>query len=96
MPRTPVMGAYYDASIDSYEPVFGPQNSQRLPIFSSLDLRVEKTIRAKKLASTLYIEGINLTNRRNAEDYAYSLDFSRRATVTGLPRIIMAGINLKF
>ena len=96
MPRTPVTGAYYDASPASYEPVLGPQNSQRLPTFCSLDLRVEKTIRAKRLASTIYLEGINLTNRKNAEDYAYSTDFSQRASVTGLPRIIMAGINLKF
>jgi len=95
MPRTPVTGAYYDGSIATYEPIFGPQNSERLPVFSSLDLRIEKLFRVKRFAVTPYFEGINLTKRKNAEDYAYSPDFSQRATVTGLPRTLVAGVALK-
>jgi len=95
MPRTPIVGAYLDGQGD-IDPVFGPQNSERLPIFCSLDLRIAKTFRAKGLAFTPYIEGINLTKRKNAEDYAYSGDFSQRAAVTGLPMTIVAGLALKF
>jgi hypothetical protein len=96
MPRTPVTGAYFSASIVTYEPIFGPQNSERLPTFSSLDLRVEKIFRVKRFAVTPYFEGINLTNRKNTEDYAYSPDFSQRAMVTGLPMTLVAGVALKF
>ena len=96
MPRTPVTGAYLSASIDTYEPIFGPQNSERLPTFSSLDLRVEKIFRVKRFAVTPYFEGINLTNRKNTEDYAYSPNFGQRAMVTGLPRTFVAGVALKF
>jgi hypothetical protein len=96
MPRTPVLGAFFDAALDSYEPVFGPQNSERLPVFCALDLRIAKTFRAKGLAFTPYLEGLNLTNRKDAEDYVYSSDFSRRDIVQGLPRTIVAGIALRF
>jgi hypothetical protein len=96
MPRTPVISAYYSSYSDSYEPIFGPQNSERLPVFCSLDLRIAKTFRAKGLAFTPYFEGINITKRKNAEDYAYSGDFSQRAAVTGLPMTIVAGFAFKF
>jgi hypothetical protein len=95
MPRTPVTGGYFSSPSDTYEPIFGPQNSERLPTFSSLDLRIEKSFRVKRFAVTPYFEGINLTNRKNAEDYVYSPDFSQRATVTGLPMTLVAGVALK-
>ena len=95
MPRTPVTGAYLNSTIGSAQPIFGPQNSDRLPSFCSLDARIEKTFRGRRFALTPYFEGLNLTNRKNAEDYAYSLDFSQRATVTGLPRTVIGGIALK-
>ena len=95
MPRTPVTGAYYDGSFATYQPIFGPQNSERLPTFSSLDLRVEKIFRIKRFAVTPYFEGINLTNRKNAVDYAYSADFNQRAMVTGLSMTLVAGVALK-
>jgi hypothetical protein len=95
MPRTPVTGAFFSASTDTYEPIFGLQNSERLPTFSSIDLRVEKIFRVKRFAVTPYFEGINLTNRKNAVDYAYSADFSQRAMVTGLSMTLVAGVALK-
>jgi hypothetical protein len=89
MPRTPVTGAFFSASTDTYEPIFGLQNSERLPTFSSIDLRVEKIFRVKRFAVTPY------TNRKNAVDYAYSADFSQRAMVTGLSMTLVAGVALK-
>ena len=94
MPRTPVTGAFYDSTSAGYYPIFGPQNSDRLPMFCALDVRLEKTFRAKGLAFTPYVEALNLTNRKNAVDYAYSMDFRQRDTVTGLPRTVVAGIAL--
>jgi hypothetical protein len=96
MPRTPVIGAYFSSYGANYEPIFGPQNSERLPVFCSLDLRIAKTFRTKGFAFTPYLEGINLTKRRNADDYAYSSSFSQRAAVTGLPMTIVTGLALKF
>ena len=96
MPRTPVVGWYFDSLVDIYEPVFGPQNSERLPVFCALDLRIAKTFHAKRLAFTPYLEGINLTDRKNAEDYAYSADFRQRDTIQGLPRTVIAGVAVKF
>jgi hypothetical protein len=42
MPRTPVIGSYLDATTGQYQPIFGAQNSIRLPVFYALDLRMEK------------------------------------------------------
>jgi len=95
MPRTPVIGAYLNAAIGGSEPIFGPQNSERLATFCALDVRIDKTFRAKGIAFTPYLEAINLTNRKNAIDYAYSSDFRQRDTVTGLPRTVVAGIALR-
>ena len=95
MPRTPVTGAYFDATTDGYYPIFGPQNSERLPAFWALDIRIEKTFHVKGIAFSPYLEAINLTNRRNAIDYAYSRDFGQRDTVKGLPRTVVAGIALR-
>ena len=41
MPRTPVVGAFYDARGDQYQPLFGAQNSIRIPAFWQLDLRAD-------------------------------------------------------
>jgi hypothetical protein len=95
MPRTPVMGTYFDGSVGGYYPIFGQQNSERLPVSYALDLRLDKTFRAKGLGFTPYLEAINLTNRNNAVDYVYSSDFRQRGTVPGLPRTVVTGIALR-
>ena len=94
MPRTPVTGMYN--AMAGIEPIFGAQNSDRLPLFHALDLRLAKTFHAKRLKITPYLEGINLTKHKNAEDYSYSADFNQRNPVQGLPRTIVAGIAVAF
>ncbi len=95
LPRTPVVGAFYDAKDDVYQPIFGPQNAIRLPDFWQLDLRVDRTFflgdRARVL---LYLEGLNVTNRANGEEYIYNVDYTRRGTVTGLPAIAVVGARV--
>mgnify|MGYP001764596158 CR=1 FL=1 len=41
-PRTPVVGSFYEARDDLYQPLFGAQNSIRIPGFYQLDVRAEK------------------------------------------------------
>jgi len=95
MPRTPVTGTYF-TNMANYQPIFGAQNSDRLPVFCALDLRLAKTFHAKRLNVTPYLEGINLTNYKNAEDYGYSSDFMRRSVVQGLPRTVVVGTTVAF
>jgi hypothetical protein len=95
LPRTPVAGAFYDAKDDAYQPIFGPQNSVRLPDFWQLDLRVDRSFALGESARILvYLEGLNVTNRSNGEEYIYNVDYTRRGTVTGLPAIAVIGARV--
>ena len=96
LPRTPVLGAFYDARDDQYQPVFGAQNSIRLPSFWQIDLRVDRSFRLGEGARLLvYLEGLNVSNRSNGEEYIYNADYTRRGTVTGLPAIAALGARVE-
>jgi hypothetical protein len=95
LPRTPVIGAFYDAKDDLYQPIFGPQNSIRLPDFWQLDLRVDRSFLLGDTARLLvYVEGLNVTNHANGEEYIYNVDYTRRGTITGLPAIAVVGARV--
>jgi hypothetical protein len=90
-----VIGAFYDAKDDLYEPVFGPQNSIRLPDFWQLDLRVDRSFLLGDTGRLLvYVEGLNVTNHTNGEEYIYNVDYTRRGTITGLPAIAVVGARV--
>jgi hypothetical protein len=96
LPRTPVAGAFYDATDDAYQPIFGAQNTLRLPTFWQLDLRIDRSFRLGEAARLLvYVEGLNVTNRSNGEEYIYNVDYTRRGTVTGLPAIAVLGARVE-
>lgn len=90
-PRTPVIGSIFDASTDSTQPIFGAQNSERIPVFVQVDARVAKrwTLPVGELDLSLELQ--NLTNRANAEEIVYSPDFSESGYVTGLPFLAVLG-----
>jgi hypothetical protein len=96
LPRTPVIGAFYDAKDDVYQPLFGPQNSVRLPDFWQLDLRIDRSFVLGESARLLvYLEGLNVTNHANGEEYIYNVDYSQRSTITGLPTIGVVGVRVE-
>jgi TonB family protein len=96
LPRTPVTGAFYDAKDDVYQPVFGAQNSIRLPTFWQLDLRVDRSFRlGESVRMLVYVEGLNVTNRANGEEYIYNVDYTRRGTITSLPAIAVLGARVE-
>jgi TonB family protein len=95
-PRTPVIGSVYDARSDRYDPVFGAQNTIRIPSFWQLDLRVDRTFPVGQQARVLLFADLqNVTNRENAEEITYSSDFRRRGIITGLPFIAVIGGRLE-
>ena len=95
-PRTPVIGSTYDARSDRYDPVFGPQNSIRIPAFWQIDLRVERSFPLGEAVRLLLFADIqNVTNRENAEEIVYSASFRQRSTITSLPTIAVVGARLE-
>jgi len=96
-PDTPVVASAYDADSDIYWPVYGATNSDRLPLFHQLDLRVDKKLRfGDVIDAAVYVEVQNIYNRRNAEGYSYSYDYSHRNYFYGLPLIPSLGIKLEY
>jgi hypothetical protein len=93
-PRTPVVSAYFDARTDTYQPVFGVQNTIRIPAFVSLDLRGSKTFTLGKTELEIYLEVQNVTDRQNPEEIVYTQNYAQRAYITGLP--ILPSVGARF
>lgn len=93
MPRTPVVGAWFDAPRDQWQPVLGAQNSTRLPDFVQLDVRVAKTfaIGASRLELSLDVQ--NVTNRENPEEVTWNAAWTRSGYITGLPILPVLGLR---
>lgn len=95
-PRTPVVGSFYEATNGHFEPIFGAENAIRLPDFYALDLRLEKKIPFSRVSLDVYLDVLNVTYRKNAEEVIYSFDFSQRSYITGLPTLAVLGARLSF
>jgi hypothetical protein len=95
MPRSPVTGSFFDTSDGTYQPVFGTQNSTRLPAFFQVDARVDRTFVAGPVTVTLYLDVQNVTGRRNSEEIVYSRDFTWSAYMTGPPLLVLFGVRIE-
>jgi TonB family protein len=95
-PRTPVIGAFYDARRDLYEPIFGAQNSIRIPAFVQADARVSKTFGLGWGKLETYLDVQNVTNRQNPEEIVYDYRYQNPKYITGLPILPVAGARLSW
>ncbi len=95
MPRTPVTGAFTDLHDGTTQPIFGEQNSARLPPFFQLDARVDRTLVAGPARVTLYLDAQNLTGRRNPEEIVYTRDYTSSAYLTGPPLLVLLGVRIE-
>lgn len=95
-PRTPVTGAWFDATRNRYQPEFGEHNSIRLPAFVQLDARLAKRFDLRLGALEVFIELLDVWNRRDAEEFVYAADYSRRGIISGIPILPAAGMQWDF
>ncbi len=95
-PQTAARGGIYDADGDVYIPIPGPPNTERLPAFHQLDVRIDKEWRFRTWAFSMYLDVQNAYSHLNPEGTFYSFDFSKRSTVTGLPIIPSIGMRGEF
>jgi TonB family protein len=93
-PRTPVQGAYFDGRTNTYEPIFGPQNSLRIPPFVSLDARVAKHFKWGRTDGEIYLDVQNVTDHSNPEEIVYNTNYTQRGYITGLPILPVFGGRL--
>jgi hypothetical protein len=92
-PYSVVVSSVYDASSDTYRPLYGELNGARNPAFHQLDLRVEKLWQLGPVALTTFLEVMNVYNAKNQERRRYSFDYSQSASVTGLPFFPNLGVR---
>lgn len=94
-PRTPVVGIVANARHGGFDPIFGEQGSERLPLYFAASGRIAwaRSFAWGDLRTWLDVQ--NLTSRRNAEEVFYSSDYGSRGYVTGLPILPSLGIEVR-
>lgn len=92
-PTTPIIGAVYDATTGQYVPRFGKVNSERLPLYHQLDLRVEKQWALGELKLAAYLDLINAYNAEHREGTEYSYDYAKSRPITGVPLFPSLGLR---
>ncbi|MFH1727952.1 MAG: carboxypeptidase-like regulatory domain-containing protein [Pseudomonadota bacterium] len=76
-PETPVTGSYYDADYSAYYPIYSDDtNSERLPYYLEVDLRVDRIFRFKHWMLDLYLDIINANYRSNVIGKTYNYDYT--------------------
>lgn len=92
-PYSTVTGAVYDASTDTYRPLYAEINDSRNRDFHQLDLRIDKRWDLGPVDLTTYLEIMNVYNRENEEGRRYSFDYRESSSVIGMPFFPNVGIR---
>ncbi len=92
-PQTPLRGGIYDSDADIYAPYPGASNSERLPAFHQLDVRVDRRWTFEAWILTAYLEIQNAYNRENPEGWTYDYAFRERTIIPNLPIIPSFGLR---
>ena len=99
-PYTPVEGARIQFDPRNgrpiYIPIYAETNSDRLPAYHRLDLRVSKIFQFANWKLGIFLELLNVYNRKNLLDYNYSEDYKTRDNINQLPILPYLGITAEF
>ena len=99
-PYTPVVNALLSNDPRNgkviYIPIYGETNSDRLPPYHRLDLRISKTFRFANWQLGIFLELLNAYNRKNLLDFTYNTDYTERTDTNQLPIIPYLGITAEF
>ncbi|MYB01575.1 TonB-dependent receptor [Candidatus Poribacteria bacterium] len=79
-----------------YIPIYAETNSDRLPAYHRLDLRVSKIFQLGGWKLGFFLELLNIYNRKNLLDYNYSDDYKTRDDINQLPILPYFGITAEF
>jgi TonB family protein len=92
-PTTPVVGSVYNASADSYLPIYGAKYSTRVPAFAQLDIRLDKRWIYNKWIFNAYVDLQNVTNRSNPEQPEFNFNYQKSQYSTGFPIYPIIGLR---
>jgi TonB family protein len=87
----------FHAASGAYTPIpFSQPATERLPLYHSLDLRVDKRWRFKTWQLSTYVDVQNVYNNANAEGIGYNFNYTQRQYVSGVTILPSLGIRADF
>jgi len=91
------INAVFHAPTGAYTPIrFGSTNSERLPVFHTLDVRIDKAWQFDAWKLSAYLDVQNAYNSQNVEGITYNFNFTNRQYVTGIPFLPSIGLRGEF
>lgn len=96
LPYTPVDGRVYEGDTDTYAPVFGADNSARLPTYQKIDAHLERRWTFTRWGLVAYAELWYVPPGANVLYPAWSYDYSQTALVAGPPFLPLVGARADF
>jgi hypothetical protein len=94
----PVAGYWTDRDGTDY--VAGERNTLRVPPYSRLDVRMNRTFMWERKRLTLFVDGLNVTNRENVRAILPSVDRrtfqASRLFETMVPLVPSVGVLIEF
>jgi TonB family protein len=92
---TPEGYGFYDENVGSYVPLQSyPANNSRLPLFHSLDIRVDKTWRLNWGTLSAYLDIQNIYNNGNVDGISYDFNNTHSSYANDLPILPSLGLRL--
>lgn len=99
-PYTPVIDAALErhptTGLPTYRPVYGDVNSERVPPFHRLDIRINKSFTFDQWEMGVYLELLNAYNRKNVLTVDYNYDYTEQDVVNQLPLLPYFGVTAEF
>jgi TonB family protein len=91
------INSLFHAASGAYTPIsFGAFNDERLPLFHSLDLRIDKRWDFDAWKLSTYLDVQNVYNSQNVEGISYNFDFTNRQFIFGIPILPSIGLRGEF
>ncbi len=88
--------ALFHAPSGAYVPIPIGDNTERLPPFHALDIRVDKKWKFDGWSLSAYLDVQNVYNNQNPEAVGYNFNFTARSYVNGLPILPSLGLRGDF
>jgi TonB family protein len=93
---TPDTYGFYDENIGTYLPLASyPTNDSRLPLFQSLDLRVDKTWKLSWGTIDAYLDVLNVFNNANVDGISYDYSYTHQTYANDLPILPSLGVRVE-
>jgi hypothetical protein len=94
---TPQQYGFYDENVGTYIPLAAyPTYNSRLPLFHSLDIRIDKTWDLGWSRLHAYLDVLNVYNQSNVDGVSYDFNSTHSSWANDLPFIPSIGLKMEY